>query len=264
VTESPNRPFELPHVRLGRGDPLVVLTGLELENKAPAGAALKFLRWGYRSYARHHTVYHVTRRPHLPRSSTTRDMAADHALWMEREVGPAHVLGLSTGGEVAQYLAVDRPDLVTRLVISDSGCRLGEAAKVLLQSVRAKAAAGRAAEAHLDLSAHMDLGPGGRTLLRVFGSRLVRQPPDASDYISTIDADLAHDSCDDLARISAPTLVIGGTADFFYPESILEETANRIPRATLRLYDGIGHAVAKVKPRAHQRDVLAFLHDGPP
>ncbi|MDQ4026700.1 MAG: hypothetical protein M3214_01425, partial [Actinomycetota bacterium] len=86
-------PLELPHVRLGDGPPLVVLTGLELENKAPAGAALRFLRFGYRGYLRHFTVYHVTRRPHLPRTQSTRDMAADHARWMQHEVGPASVMG---------------------------------------------------------------------------------------------------------------------------------------------------------------------------
>jgi pimeloyl-ACP methyl ester carboxylesterase len=256
-------PIELPHVRLGAGPPLVVLTGLELENKPPTGAALRFLRFGYRGYARHFTVYHVTRRPHLPRTYTTRDMAADQAQWIREQVGRAHLLGLSTGGEVAQFVAADHPDIVTRLVISDSGCRLGHDAKELLRAVRAHAAEGRAATGHLELSAHIDLGVGGKALLRLFGKRLVREPGDPADYITTIDADLSHDSCEVLPHITAPTLVIGGTEDFFYPEAILKETAARIPNATLLLYDGVGHPVAKSKPRRYERDVISFLREAP-
>jgi pimeloyl-ACP methyl ester carboxylesterase len=256
-------PLELPHVRLGAGPPLVVLTGLELENKAPTGAALKFLRFGYRGYARHFTVYHVSRRPHLPRTYTTRDMAADQARWIREQVGRANVLGVSTGGEVAQFVAADHPEVVTRLVISDSGCRLGNDARELLRSARAHAAEGRATEGHLELSARMDLGVAGKALLRVFGKRLVREPGDPADYITTIDADLSHDSCAALPHIAAPTLVIGGTKDFFFPEEILKETAARIPNARLVLYGGVGHPVAKSKPRRHERDVISFLREAP-
>ena len=188
---STSAPLELPHVRLGAGHPLVVLTGLELENKAPTGAQLKFLRFGYRGYTRHFTVYHTTRRPHLPRTYTTRDMAADQAGWIREQVGRANVLGVSTGGEVAQFMAADHPEVVTRLVISDSGCRLGDDAKELLRSVRARAAEGRAAEGHMQLSGRMDLGVAGKALLL--------------------------------------------------------------------LYEGVGHPVAKSKPRRHERDVISFL-----
>jgi hypothetical protein len=44
-----------------------------------------------------------------------------------------------------------------------------------------------------------------------------------------------------------------------YPEPILRETAERIPDATLRLYDGVGHAVSKTHKRRFEDDVLAFL-----
>jgi hypothetical protein len=37
------------------------------------------------------------------------------------------------------------------------------------------------------------------------------------------------------------------------------ETAERIPDATLRLYDGVGHPVSKTHKRRFEEDVLAFL-----
>ena len=61
------------------------------------------------------------------------------------------------------------------------------------------------------------------------------------------------------ARITAPTLVIAGSRAFFYPGPIVRETAERIPQASLRLYDGVGHAVSKTHKRRFEDDVLGFL-----
>ena len=252
---------QLPHARLPGGPrTLLVLEGLTLEHKAPSGRALWLLRWAYKRYLRDYTVYQVARRPGLPAGATTRDMAADYARWAQgRFAGPVDVIGFSTGGEIAQYLAADHGQLVGRLVLSDTGCRLGEDAKALLRAGRDKAASGRAAEAQADVAAHMDFGRLGGGLVRLLGKRMMKQPADPSDYIATLAADLTHDATKVLPQISAPTLVIAGTRDFFYPEPILRETAERIPDATLRLYDGVGHPVAKTHKRRFENDVLAFL-----
>jgi pimeloyl-ACP methyl ester carboxylesterase len=219
---------ELPHARIPGGpSTLVILEGLTLENKEPTGRALRLLRWAHKRYTRDYTVYQVARRPGLPAGHSTRDMADDYASWIgARFEGPVDVIGFSTGGEVAQYLAADHGERVRRLVLSDTGCRLGEDAKALLRAARDKAAHGRAAEAQADIAHHMDLG---------------------------------HDATDALSRIAAPTLVIAGSRDFFYPDPIVRETAQRIPQATLRLYDGVGHAVSKTHKRRFEDDVLGFL-----
>jgi pimeloyl-ACP methyl ester carboxylesterase len=253
---------ELPHARLPGGPRvLLVLEGLTLEHKAPTGRALRLLRWAYKRYTRDYTVYHVARRPGLPAGATTRDMAGDYARWAQGKFdGPVDVVGFSSGGEIAQYLAADHGQLVGRLVLSDTGCRLGEDAKALLRAARDKAARGRAAEAQADVAAHMDFGRLGGALVRLLGRRMMREPADPSDYIATLDADLAHDATGVLPKISAPTLVVAGTRDFFFPEPILRETAERIPGATLRLYEGVGHAVSKTHKRRFEDDVLAFLN----
>jgi pimeloyl-ACP methyl ester carboxylesterase len=187
-------------------------------------------------------------------------MADDYAGWMgARFEGPVDVLGFSTGGEVAQYLAADHGELVGRLVLSDTGCRLGEDAKAVLAAARDKAAQGRAAQAQAEVANHMDFGRFGHGVVKLLGRRLVTEPDDAWDYIATIEADLGHDASEALAGIAAPTLVIAGSRDFFYPAPIVGETAERIPRATLRLYDGVGHAVAKTHKRRFEDDVLGFL-----
>jgi pimeloyl-ACP methyl ester carboxylesterase len=148
---------------------------------------------------------------------------------------------------------------VGRLVLSDAGCRLGEDAKALLRVARDKAAQGRAAEAQANVANHMDFGRLGQPLVRLFGKRLMKEPDDASDYIATIEADLGHDATDALPRILAPTLVIAGSRDFFFPDPIVRETVEQIPQASLRRYDGVGHAVSKTQKRRFEDDVLGFL-----
>ena len=53
--------------------------------------------------------------------------------------------------------------------------------------------------------------------------------------------------------------MIAGSRDFFFPDPIVRETAERIPQATLRLYEGVGHAVGKTRKRRFEDDVLTFL-----
>jgi pimeloyl-ACP methyl ester carboxylesterase len=252
---------ELPYARIPGGPKtLVILEGLTLENKAPTGRALRLLRWAHKRYTRDYTIYQVGRRRGLPAGYTTRDMADDYASWIgSRFQRPVDVIGFSTGGEVAQYLAADHGELVRRLVLSDTGCRLGEDAKALLRAARDKAAQGRAAEAQADIANHMDFGRFGQGVVKLLGKRLMKEPDDTSDYIATIEADLGHVATDALARIAAPTLVIAGSRDFFYPDPIVRETAERIGQATLRLYDGVGHAVAKTHKRRFEDDVLGFV-----
>jgi pimeloyl-ACP methyl ester carboxylesterase len=254
---------DLPYARIPGGPrTLVIFEGLTLENKAATGRALWLLRWAHKRYTRDYTVYQVGRRTGLPAGYTTRDMAGDYASWVGGRFDEAvDIIGFSTGGEIAQYFAADHGGLVRRLVLSDTGCRLGEDAKALLRAARDKAAHGRAAEAQADVTEHLDFGRFGQILVKLLGKRLIKEPDDPSDYIATIDADLGHDATDALSRIAAPTLVIAGSRDFFFPEPIVRETAERIPTATLRRYDGVGHAVSKTHKRRFENDVLTFLRD---
>lgn len=252
---------ELPHVRVGSGpNTLIVLEGLGLENAAPTGTALRAVRWAWRPFTRRYTVYQVTRKPNLSQGTSTKDMASMQAAWMEARFDrPVDVMGLSTGGHVAQHLAASHQPLVRRLVLSDTACRLSDESRRLMERLPRLAASGRAADAQLEITRHMDMGALGGLVLRLMGRRLFREPADPSDYIRTIEADLNHDACEQLSAIQAPTLVIGGTADFFYSEDLLRETAERVPSSSIRLFSGTGHGVGKTHRREFQRDVLEFL-----
>jgi pimeloyl-ACP methyl ester carboxylesterase len=102
---------EFPYVRLGNGpDNLVILPGITLENEPPNRLAAWTYRPGFRRFAEGHTVYVINRRRDMPSGYTTQDMAADYARVMEEELGPSRVMGFSTGGSIAQYVALDQPE----------------------------------------------------------------------------------------------------------------------------------------------------------
>jgi pimeloyl-ACP methyl ester carboxylesterase len=68
-------------------------------------------------------------------------------------------------------------------------------------------------------------------LLWAFGP--ISAPHDPSDMVATIRAEDGFDATDDLGRITAPTLVIGGARDGFYAPELFEATAHGIPAVRL-------------------------------
>jgi pimeloyl-ACP methyl ester carboxylesterase len=255
---------EFPYVRLGNGPQnLVILPGITLENGPPNRFAAWTYRLGFGRFAKDHTVYVINRRRGMPAGYTTQDMAADYARIIENKLGPSHVMGFSTGGEIAQYVALDHPDAVRNLALIVSASRLSEEGRQTCERWHALTREGRWRELRSDMAASTVTGETNKRLARafmkVFGRIVLGAPDDPSDFLTTLEADLGHDTTDRLPGISAPTLVVGGSEDPFYSESLLRETAEGIPDATLRVYEGVGHGAPKERKRRYENDVLAFL-----
>ena len=100
---------KMDYIAFGNGTkPLVMIQGLNTRGIKGAGASLA---WMYRIFASDYRVYLFDRRAVLPESITVRELAADVAMAMDAlQLTDAHVLGVSQGGMMAQYLAIDRPD----------------------------------------------------------------------------------------------------------------------------------------------------------
>ncbi len=100
------------------GDPLLLLHGGVVSNES----------WGMQMlpFAERFRVFANERRAHGHTSDvdgplTYEDMAADTIAFIETVIGePAHLVGWSDGGNVGLLIAIERPDLVRKLVVIGS------------------------------------------------------------------------------------------------------------------------------------------------
>jgi pimeloyl-ACP methyl ester carboxylesterase len=256
----------LPSNRFGRGPGrLVVFQGMQFENRPLSGLPLRYLRGLYRSLEPGCTIDVVTRRKGMPEGYSLREMSNDYAAMIREEIdGPVDLIGLSTGGLIAQHFAAEHPELVRRLVLHSSAYSLSDEAKRLHVRVGDLVRERRWRAAYAELFAFMTARGGAIGLeARVagwlaspFGGLLIGKPADPSDLLVTYEASNRHDFKDRLGEISASTLVAGGDRDAFYTASSFRETAEGIPNARLVLYEGVGHPAAG---KRFARDLREFL-----
>jgi pimeloyl-ACP methyl ester carboxylesterase len=214
--------------------------------------------------ARHFTVYAVNRKPGLPAGSTIGDLAGHYAQAIAHEFpGPVCVEGVSTGGSIAQQFAIDHPQLVSRLVLAVTACRLSPNGREAQRRFAELIGQGRPRRAHAVLGPTLAAtAAGGRALaalMWLFGAS--QRVEDPSDVLVTVAAEDAFDACPELGRIAAPTLLVAGGRDRFYAPELFRETAERIPGARLLLYPGKGHA-GVMTHRPAIREIVAFLAAG--
>jgi pimeloyl-ACP methyl ester carboxylesterase len=181
------------------------------------------------------------------------ELAAEHAEAIRAlETGPVDVVGVSTGGSIAQQLAVDHPQTVRRLVLLSTGCRLLPETRRMQARVAADVRQGRPERAIVSGAADVllpQLEPPAR-LLAPLVAPLVRGLGDLSDLAATIEAEDAFDLGRAAGTIRAPTLIVCGARDRFYPRSLLEQTQRLIPGSRLHLVPRRGHLTAVGSARA--------------
>jgi pimeloyl-ACP methyl ester carboxylesterase len=250
----------LPYACFGNGPRnLVVFDGLNFRHKPPSGATLR-MTYGYlEGLASSYRVYIVGRRPGLPPGYSLRDMSDDYAVMIKNELGGrVDIIGVSTGGAIAQYFAIDYPDLVGRLVLAMTGSHLTEDSRELQRKVAGLARKGKRRAAYALLGTAIIRKGVAKHIFKWFMWLLAPLfiPADPSDGIVEIEADDRYDLSGRLDRIKADTLVIGGEEDFFYD---VRETAGEMPRARLVLYPDLGHNAMFVRSRQFGQEIRAFL-----
>ncbi|MBR4953177.1 MAG: alpha/beta hydrolase, partial [Oscillospiraceae bacterium] len=220
--------MQCEYITFGNGArPLIMIQGLNTRGIDGAAASLAYM---YRMFAKDYTVYLFDRRQNLREGVTVRELAADIASAMDAlSLKNADVFGVSQGGMIAQYLAIDRPDLVRKLVLAvtlsrnnDTVCSVVGSWIEMTERGDMKALVADMAEkmySEAYLKRYRPLLP----LLTV-----LQKPKDVPRFINLAKACLTCSAYDELDKISCPVLVLGGKQDKIVGSDACSEISEKL------------------------------------
>lgn len=255
----------LPYARLGnKPNILVYIEALSFKHEPPSSFALKQFIKASRPFTVEYTVYLIGRKQNLPDNYLFDKMANDYAKLIRREFkGPVDVMGVSTGGQIAQYLAADHPDVILKLVIISAAYRLSEKGIEIERKSEEhfmEQKYGKAFTAILDLIFNSKFMRGiAKFFTRLVAKKIMGKIEYPNDFLNEIRGDREMNFKDRLSEIKVPTLVMSGELDIGYTVDDVRMTAEGIPNAKLILYEGYGHGLIMANRKQLQKDILEFL-----
>jgi pimeloyl-ACP methyl ester carboxylesterase len=255
----------LTYAKIGdKPNVLIEIEALSFTHAPPSGFRLRLLRAGAQPYLNDYTCYLIGRKPNVPEDYSFTDAANDYARLIRREfTTPVDIMGTSTGGQIAQYLAADHPDVVRKLVLTSTAYRLSERG-IEIESKAAeyfeKKKYGRSLAAILDFIWSSRIKRRiAKFFTRIFGGMTIGTVEYPQDFLTEIRGDREMNFKDRLNEIKAPTLVASGETDVGYTAEDVRATAEGIPNAELKLYEGYGHNLMMSNRERVCEDILAFL-----
>jgi non-heme chloroperoxidase len=174
----------------------------------------------------------------------------------------ATLVGDSSGGLIAQRVALDYPHRVSRLVLIGSPTTLvnNEGVRALGEEMLAGLEDPIPPEFVREFVSGMIHHPVPEEFLAGVVSESLKVPARVwRDYYEGVV--LTVDDTARLGEIDAPTLILWGEQDTLLPREEQEWRAAAIPDATLKVYPEIGHLAHWVRPEWVVRDLEAFLKE---
>lgn len=252
--------IDMEYISFGNGGkPLVMIPGVGDGLKTVKGYAVPFSLL-YSKYAKGYKVYVFSRKNRLPEGSSTRDMAKDlRQAMLQLNIKKADIIGVSQGGMIAQYLAIDYPGIVNKLVLAVTLARPNETVTHVVSNWIKMAKAGDYKSLFVDTAEksysekYLRKNRWFYPIITKFG-----KPKDFSRFIVMANACITHNSYHELGKIVCPTLVIGGDSDKIVTGKASEEIAEGIAGSHLFMYKGLGHGVYE-EAKDFNNHVLDFL-----
>jgi len=236
---------DMDYISFGKGDKvLVMIPGLSDGLKTVKGMAI-IMAMMYKCFASSHKVYVLSRKNHLEKGYSTRDMASDYVSALNcLGVSQADVFGISQGGMIAQYIAIDYPEMVEKLVLAVTLSKQNETVQEVVCSWI------KMAELNDYKSLFIDTAEKSFTEVKLKRYRplypilsRIGKPKDFRRFIVQANACINHDAYCELEKIKSPTLVIGASDDKVVGVNTSQELAEKIKDSRLIIYEGYGHCV---------------------
>ncbi len=252
--------LQLFYLEQGQGSAVIFLHGL---GSASADWPLQFP-----AFAPYYRVIAPDLRAHGQSEAgafywTVQTLAGEVAQLLEiLQAGPAHVVGLSLGGCVAQALALHRPALVRSLTLVNSFARLQPAGRRgagrMLKRLWLLSSAPMTANAAY-IAAGVFPKP-EQAELRALATLRLRQNSRRT-YFAAIRALLTFDIRAQLPALRCPTLIIAGDRDTTVALAAKVEQCRLIPGARLVVVADSGHATPYDQAGIFNRTVMEFIQN---
>lgn len=251
---------KMDYISFGNGDKnLVMLPGLGDGLSTVKGMALVFSIM-YKIYAKKFTVYVFSRKDNLPEGYSTREMAKDQAEAMKSlGISNANVLGISQGGMIAQYLAIDYPNLVDKLILAVTSSKPNQLIEQAIEVWTKMATQGNYRNLMIDTAekSYSESYLKKYRLMYPFIKK-TKKPKSFKRFLIQANSCVKHNAYNELYKINCPTLVIGGDCDKIVGVASTTAIADKIKDSSLFIYNGLGHALYEEAKDFNKR-VLDFF-----
>lgn len=249
------------YVVFGKGkETLIIVPGLN-ESLIPIRKLATLLQKQLKDFTSRFRIFVFSRRENLPPGFSTRDMADDlYRTLSILEFESYSMLGLSQGGMISQYFAIDHSQSLKKLIIAVSLSKPNTTSKEVFENWHQLAIQGKYSALIRDTfkktcpSGYCEWFKLLSNQLAFFGS-----PSSLTRFIIQLEACINHNSHLELERIKTPTMIIGGMKDVTVGKQAASLMVEKIPFAILKEYHSLGH-----DPLSHQavlNDLYHFLRD---
>ena len=235
---------KMHYVSFGQGSKVfLVLPGLSDGLTTVKGKAL-FLVKPFAKFLDEYRVYMFSRKNDMLEGYSIREMAADQATALKKlGITKVNVLGVSQGGRIAQYMAIDFPELVEKLVITVSAPRVNEMIQDNVSAWMKMAQDGDHRSLMIDTTEKGYSEQYLKKCRRIYPMLgMVGKPRTYDRFFRNAEAILGFDAYEELHKIVCPTYIIGGEEDKTVGVNASYELKENIKNSKIHIYPGLGHA----------------------
>jgi 3-oxoadipate enol-lactonase len=253
----------------GKGEPLILISGYSSDQ-----SGWIFQTGTFKKYYRVITFDNRgVGKSNKPSGAYSMKMMADDTVGLMDYLGikKAHVLGISSGGLIAQALAIKYPERINKLVLASTDA--GRDASILLSPEWLNALGLSEGATEDDLRSVPILKRGdpvyplafNKPLFRIifpFFAKIKARLSGTAGLHGQWEAFFGYNAVKDLPKIKVPTLVICGAKDRLINPGSSELIAKLIPNAKLVKVKGASHALNVEMRHRFNKEVLDFLRGG--
>ena len=246
----------------GKGEPFLLIAGLGSDSSSWLGLVRDFLPYfktvifDNRGCGRSDSMYG---------ECTVSKMADDAISLLDfLKIEKTHILGHSMGGYIAEALAINYPERVSKLILESTAPVSSKRNNLLLKDIYEQLKREGHSEAWFRRWVELLFSPeliADSFFVDTFIRNSMEYPylQKADGFKRQIEAIASFDARDKIAAIRSKTLILEGKNDILITPQEAKVLAKNIPGSIFQLLDGVAHCIHIENPRLFAETVLGFL-----